>query len=84
MFIQITDPADNTRILLNTSCVLMVRGRVQGGSAVYLSTSASHHPDILLVRETPDEMGRLLQAAGCGMGQAVAHPEELATSSAAH
>jgi len=60
MFIHVTDPVDNTRILLNASCVLMVRGTVHGGSAIYLSTSAAHHPDVLLARETPEEMQALL------------------------
>lgn len=64
MFIQITDPADNTRILLNASCILMVRTTASGGSTVYLSTSASHHPDVLLARETPEVIRRLLMEAG--------------------
>lgn len=86
MFIQITDPADNTRILLNTSCILLVRGRAQGGSAVYLSTSASHHPDVLIVRETPEDMRRLLTGASCEVEDAasgaVATPAQ--TSGPAH
>lgn len=56
MFIQITDPGDNTRILLNAACILMVRCSRQGGSTIYLSTSALHHPDILLAQETPEQI----------------------------
>lgn len=56
MFIQITDPGDNTRILLNEACIMMVRCSAQGGSTIYLSTSASHHPDVLLARETPEQI----------------------------
>lgn len=82
MFIHVTDPVDNTRILLNASCVLIVRGNAHGGSAIYLSTSAAHHPDVLLAKETPEEMAALL--TGSATHQPIAMDAPVETARPAH
>lgn len=62
MFIHLTDPADHSRIVLNASCILMLRPSAQGGSTIYLTTGATHHPDMLRARETPEDILGLINA----------------------
>ncbi|MFC0282128.1 hypothetical protein ACFFJB_00545 [Camelimonas abortus] len=80
MFIHVTDPADNARILLNASCILMVRAAVHGGSVIYLSTGAAHHPDVLRAQETPEEIAAMLGRLGLLSGDAADAPAETAAA----
>ncbi|GGC45593.1 hypothetical protein [Chelatococcus reniformis] len=64
MLIRVTERNDNTRILLNSSHILMVRPIAAGGSTIYLACGSLHHPDLLKVKESVEELTQALQLAG--------------------
>lgn len=61
MLIRVTDRNDRSSILLNGSQILMVRPIASGGSTIYLACGSLHHPDILMVSESVDDIARALQ-----------------------
>lgn len=61
MLIRVTDRHDGTGILLNGSHILMVRPMASGGSTIYLACGSLHHPDILTVSESVDDLSRALE-----------------------
>lgn len=72
MLIRVTERTDHTTLLLNSTHILMVKPIAAGGSTIYLACGSLHHPDLLKVRESVEELTRALQVDGC-----VATPEAI-------
>jgi hypothetical protein len=68
MLIHVTDRSDDTTLLLNPDLILLIRPAAQGGSTIYLASGSLHHPDILVVRESVEDLSRLFRKADAMAG----------------